>query len=198
MRLHVLVLVDYAPATAATISFWSADRVDRLGIAHAARAAAEAEGPGVAFDIELPAETVPPGSYREIQTLVWPEHGHFDARRWTVYSGPEPPDPVACITAGMTIPEIPTRTVLDTGGRFLVRAPRVATLGIVPVRHTRIGDPLFLDVETAKRGWDGELGAGIEFTAVWEAPFSGPANNWISSFWSVRPQAIPDSVLDQL
>jgi hypothetical protein len=197
-RLHVLVLVDYAPATAATISFWSGDREERLGDARAARANAEAEGQGIAFDIELPAETVPPGSYREIQTLVWPENGHFDARRWTVYAGPEPPDPVGCVAAAMAIPEIPGRTVLDPGGRFLVRAPRVATLGVVPVRQDGIGDPLFLSIDTAKKGWDGKLGAGIEFAAVWEAPFTGPARNWISSFWSVRPQTIPDSVLDRL
>jgi hypothetical protein len=51
------------------------------------------------------------------------------------------------------------------------------------------GEVQFVRIDEANRGWSSKLGNGVDRVAVWEAPFSGPGTNWISSFWSVRAAA---------
>ena len=189
-RLHVVVLGDYEPLTSTVIQGWDAERTRRLNRTVGSRAQVDAEGAAVAFDIELPDLTVPVGTYREIQTLVWFDDGSIDARRWTVYVGPKPPVAVGCVAANEEVSDMPTRSQLDSDGRFVTRAPRAATLAVVPLRANEPGAAKFLRIEQAKRGWEGQLGKGVELAAVWEGPFSGPGKNWISSFWSARPTTV--------
>lgn len=186
VQLNVVVLIDYQPATSAVITAWDADREERLGRETGSRVDFKAEGTAIAFDIEVPRLTVPIGRYREIQTFVWLEGGRSDARRWTVYAGPNAPPAVDCIAASEVMPVMPGRTELDSDGRVVIRAPRAATLAVVPLRADAPGEVQFVRIDEAKRGWSGQLGAGVDFVAVWEAPFSGPGTNWISSFWSAR------------
>jgi len=187
-RLHVVVMVDYAPATSTVISGWNAERSKRLSRVTGSRARVDAQGAAVAFDIELPPQTVPDGTYREIQTLVWLEGGSVDARRWTVYAGPKPPvAAVDCIAADSELPEMPGRTSLGSDGRIAIRAPRATTLAVVPLLASGPGPVQFLRIDQAKQAWEGQLGEGIELAAVWEDPFAGPGKSWISSFWSARP-----------
>ncbi len=186
-QLHVVVLVDYQPASSAVISVLSPDRNERLGRVDGSRARVDADGAAATFDIELPPLTVAAGTYREIQTLVWFDGGSIDARRWTVYAGPTPPDAIECIAASAEVGEMPTRSQLKSDGRFVMRAPRVATLAVVPFRASGQGSVQFVRIDQVKRGWEGQLGSGVELAAVWEGPFTGPGSNWISSFWSARP-----------
>ncbi len=185
-RLHVVVLVDFAPATSAVITAWDGEREQRLDRITGSRVRVDAEGTAVAFDIELPRLTVPDDRYREIQTFVWLEGGRSDARRWTVYSGPNPPAAVECVAASEAVPLMPGRTQLESDGHVVIRAPRAATLAVVPFRESGPGEAKFVRIDEAKRGWSGQLGAGTDVVAVWEAPFTGPGTNWISSFWSAR------------
>jgi hypothetical protein len=183
VRLNVLVLVDYMPRPV-EIRVWSAERDEHLARVVGAHADVEVEGAATAFDIELPGDSVPAGQYREIQTLVWLEGGPIDARRWTVSSGPEAPATVECIAANASVPEMATRTRLESDGRFLVRAPRSTTLAVVPLLATGPAAARFVRIDEIERGGEFELGAGVELAAVWEAPFTGPGTGWISSFWS--------------
>jgi hypothetical protein len=183
VRLNVLVLVDYMPRPV-EIRVWSAERDEHLARVVGAHADVEVEGAATAFDIELPGDSVPAGQYREIQTLVWLEGGPIDARRWTVSSGPEAPATVECIAANSSVPEMATRTRLESDGRFLVRAPRSTTLAVVPLLATGPAAARFVRIDEIERGGEFELGAGVELAAVWEAPFTGPGTGWISSFWS--------------
>lgn len=185
-RLHVVVLVDYAPATSAVISGWNAGRTERLDRVVGSHAQMEAEGVAIAFDIELPPITVSDGTYREIQTLVWLEGGSPDARRWTVYAGPIPPAAIKCDAGDSGLPDMPTRTRLEPDGGFVVRSPRVTTLAVVPFSAAGPGAVQFLRIDQAGHGWESQLGKGLELAAVWEGPFTGPGRNWISSFWSAR------------
>jgi hypothetical protein len=183
-RLNVVVLVDYDPVETAVVSVWDAERKERLGRMTGPRAGADTEGASVAFDVELPRRTVPTGTYREVETLVWLKGGPIDARRWTVYAGPNPPAAVDCIDADLEVPMMPTRSRLDADGRFVVRSPRAATLAVVPLLSAGPGAARFLRIGRAGHGWVGRLGPEVELAAVWEGPFTGPGRNWISSFWS--------------
>lgn len=185
--LHVVVLADYEPLSSAVIRGWNANRTKRLNRVVGSRSRVDAAGAAVAFDIELPPKTVPSGSYREIQTLVWLEGGSLDARRWTVYVGPKPPTAVDCVAADTELPNMPGRTQLKADGGIVVRAPRAATLAVVPLLESGVGAVQFVRIDQAKRGWEDQLGEGVELAAVWEGPFTGPGKNWISSFWSARP-----------
>jgi len=185
-RLHVVVLVDYAPATSAVVTAWDAERAERLDRKTGSRVTVDAEGTAIAFDIELPRGTVTVNRYREIQTFIWLEGGRSDARRWTVYGGPNPPAAVECVAANEAIPVMPGRTKLDSNGEVVIRAPRAATLAVVPLRADGPGEVQFVRIDEAKHGWIGQLDAGADVVAVWEAPFTGPGTNWISSFWSAR------------
>jgi hypothetical protein len=185
-RLNVLVLADYAPVESVHISVWNADRSERLDEADGAIVRVPTAEAAVAFDIELPRDTVTAGHYREIQTLVWLEHGPMDARRWTVYAGPEPPTEHRCVLGDAPIAPMPSRVRIESDGRFVVRAPRATTLAIVPLRATHTGAARFLRIDEAGRGWEDMLGEKTELAAVWEGPFTGPGTGWISGFWSAR------------
>lgn len=185
-RLNVYVLADYVARPSTRIVVWNAEREVRLAELTGSRAVAATDGAAVAFDIVLPQDSVPAGGYSEIQTLVWLDGGPVDARRWTVYSGPEPPAAVNCVDLAASIPEMAARTRLDEGGRFVVRAPRATTLAVVPITVNEIGTARFVRVDQAERGGEIALEAGVEIAAVWEDPFAGPAAGWISSFWTVR------------
>jgi hypothetical protein len=188
-RLNVLVLADYAPLESVHISVWNAERSDRLDEVDGAIARVPTDETAVAFDIELPRDSVTAGHYREIQTLVWLEHGPIDARRWTVYAGPEPPAERPCVFGDAPIVQMPSRARIGNDGRLVVRSPRATTLAVVPLRTTGAGTARFLRIDEAGRGWEGMLADGAELAAVWEGPFSGPGRSWISSFWSTRSQS---------
>ena len=115
---------------------------------------------------------------------MWFDSGPFDARRWTVYAGPDAPDTVQCALAADAIPEMPTRSSLDFDGRFVVKAPRATTLAVLPLGDSIASAVRFLKIDQAKLGWQGQLDPGTEIAAVWERPFAGPGSDWISSFWS--------------
>jgi hypothetical protein len=188
-RLHVLALVNYQPLASAVISVWNGDRDERLGRVVGSRAWVDAKGTEATFDIELPPLTVAAGTFREIQTLVWFDGGSIDARRWTVYAGPKPPVAVGCVAANEEGSDIPTRSQLEPDGRFIVRSPRATTLAVVPLQSNGLGEVQFVSFDQARHGWVGQLGGDVELAAVWEGPFTGPGRNWISSFWSARPNS---------
>ena len=185
-RLNVLVLADYAPLESVHISVWNAERSERLDEVDGAIARVPTDETAVAFDIELPRDSVTAGHYREIQTLVWLEHGPLDARRWTLYAGPEPPAERRCVLGDVSIAPMPSRVRIESDGRYVVRAPRATTLAVVPLQATRTGTVRFLRIDEAGHGWEGMLGEDTELVAVWEGPFAGPGRGWISSFWSTR------------
>ena len=184
--LNVVVLADYEPVMSAVISVWDSGREQRLSLEAGSRAGLDIESTTAAFDIALPPLTVAEGTYREIQTLVWFDAGSIDARRWTVYAGPTPPDSFECIAANDEVGDMPARSRLESDGQFVVRAPRAATLAVVPLSDNGQDLVKFVRIDQAKRGWEGQFGTGVELAAVWEGPFTGPGKNWISSFWSAR------------
>ena len=188
--LNIAVLVDYAPAVDARVRFFTGSRDSELDGATGARSILPDGDSTIAFDIELPADTISAGSYREIQTVIWFERESVDARRWTAIRGDRPPSPRPCVRADREMPLQEWRSRLTLGGDFTIRAPHSATLAVVPVTASGIGDAEFWVIKGKHRGRQREFAAYVELVAVWEDAFSGPGKNWISSFWSAQRPAM--------
>ena len=78
------------------------------------------------------------------------------------------------------------RSRLSLGGEFTLRAPRPATLAVVPLTGSGMGSAEFRVVDAKHHGWQTQIDRDVELVAVWEAAFSGPGPGWVSSFWSTR------------
>ncbi len=179
--ISIEVYVDYRPVKASIRIHtpnrnWDVDRVDGVSSTRAALLQ-----PAAAFDIELPPLTTRSGHWREVQTVVRMGARAADVRRWTLYSGPEPPRPVPCVLGTADLALRSGRSAL-ADGVFQSQAPMPTTIAAVP--STPTAAPKFVRFEKAGDGWSTAIGSS-QAVHVWESPFGGPSSTWISSFWSV-------------
>lgn len=197
-RLQITVLVDYRPV-AADIAIWNAARTERVahvrgetGIYH------QTVDDGAAADIWLPAGTIPPGRWREVQTVVEfapadRERVDADVRRWIVFTGSHPPDTVACIVSKEPGENAKpgTRLRRESEGLSLELNLEADRLAFVPLRDARpVGSPQFVEGRAGRSVWRGQMSGasarGLVFVPVWKDPFdvdagSVPITNFASS-----------------
>lgn len=182
-ELTITVFVDYEPV-AATIRVWSGTRDTRIAaVSRQHEARATLDTPAAAFDIELPQRTVAIGRWREVQTVVQLGSAEPDVRRWTLYAGPEPPAPTACVVGTPGAPATKGRLALRDG-RLTLRAPQPGEVGIIAGAGT---PAVFVRFDEPGAGWSTEVGA-IHSVWGWSSPMMGPRKDWISAFWSAALQ----------
>lgn len=163
--LDVSVLVNYVPVKAA-VRTWNAGR--------SAQTAAHAKA--LAFDIELPPQTVAMGRWAEVQTVVQLGDGALDVRRWTLYGGPHPPEGVDCIKPTQVMSRGPRSS--RNGSEVTLQSTQAVSLAAWPRGAPRT---TFFKLEPRTAAKMDSPAA----VAVWPDPFSGPGPTWISTFWSV-------------
>lgn len=205
-RLQVAVLLNYRAVPGAQITVRDAQRetslhrVTATGLVHQI-----ADRGAVAIDIELPAGTVTPGTWREVQTVIeWgPVDGPsdiVDVRRWTVSAGVNGPKPVRCVdTQNATLSDTEV-ALTHRGGRDTLLYPDGDKLRVA-VRSKKADTIAWVALVGGKPSGDaqfvrGASGEGIAaravvraqpgvatFVPVWSDPYR-PDSPAISNFLS--------------